>query len=101
MRGGARIQHRASREGKHCMTNGIRRGAQLHRFWLPATMIATALVVVGVFVTLHGAGSSVVGSASASPTPALQGGSDMRGRPASPFTLRDQDGNMVSLQSLH
>lgn len=83
------------------MRNGIRRGGQLHRFWLPMTMIATALVVVGVLVTLHEARSSAVGSASASPTPALQGGPDMRGRPASPFALHDQNGNVVSLQSLH
>ena len=86
------------------MRNGARRGLQLQRVWLPAVMIATALVVVVVLVTmLHGAGGGAVGraSVSSSPTPALQGGADMQNHPAPDFALRDQNGALVSLQESH
>lgn len=87
--------------GELGMRNGTKRGSQPQRFLIPAAMIAAALVVVVVLViALHGAGSGVVGNANSSPTPALQGGPDMQGHPAPPFALRDQNGNMVSLQSL-
>ena len=82
------------------MTKAVDQGAQTRSFWLPAATAALAIVLVVVAVLAMHAAAGPFGAA-ASPTPALRGGADMQGHPAPAFTLTDQNGAVVSLQSLH
>src|SRR5260221_3726190 len=67
-----------------------------------AVAVAAAIVVVVAFAAvLLNVGANGRGGVVARPTPTLQGGADMQGHPAPAFTLRDQDGAVVSLQALH
>ncbi len=85
------------------MEDTIRRGSTPRRGLFPAVAVAVAaaiVVVVAFAAVLLNVGANGRGGVVARPTPTLQGGADMQGHPAPAFTLRDQDGAVVSLQSL-
>lgn len=74
------------------------------RWWFPIATIVTALLVVMTVVAtlaLHRAQAGPFAIARISPTPALQGGTDMQGHPAPAFALRDQHGAVITLAALH
>ncbi len=86
------------------MEDTVGRGATPRRLLFPAVAVAVAaaiVVVVAFAAVLLNVGANGRGGVVARPTPTLQGGADMQGHPAPAFTLRDQDGAVVSLQALH
>src|SRR5258708_23827283 len=85
------------------MEDTIRRGSTPRRGLFPAVAVAVAaaiVVVVAFAAVLLDGGATGRGGVVARPTPTLQGGAGMQGHPPPPFTLHDQDGAGVSLQSL-
>ena len=83
------------------MTEAVDQKTTLRRSWLPAATAALVVVLVVVAVLVLRAAAAGPFGAAASPTPALRGGADMQGHPAPAFTLTDQHGATVSLESLH